>query len=124
MREEQQGTNVLGDPLEICSVDPLTGFFRNGCCQTGAEDQGMHTVCVVMTDEFLEFSVRAGNDLVTPHPEFGFPGLKPGDRWCVCLERWAEAYKAGVVPPVVLEATHLSALEFVSLDALKAAAAK
>ena len=124
MGEEQQGTNVLGEPLEICSADPLTGFFRDGCCRTGAEDQGMHTVCVVMTDEFLEFSVRAGNDLVTPRPEFGFPGLRAGDRWCVCLARWAEAYKRGVVAPVILEATHISALEFVSLDALKTAAAE
>jgi uncharacterized protein (DUF2237 family) len=124
MREEQQGTNVLGEPLEICSGDPLTGFYRDGCCRTGGDDEGMHTVCVVMTDSFLEFSQRAGNDLVTPHPEYGFPGLVPGDRWCVCLARWAEAYKANVVAPVILEATHISALEFVSLEALKAAAAE
>ena len=122
MQEKEQGTNVLGKPLEICSADPLTGFYRDGCCRTGREDKGMHTVCVVMTDAFLEFSQKAGNDLVTPRPEFGFPGLEPGDRWCVCLARWVEAHQANVVAPVVLEATHISALEFVSLDALKAAA--
>jgi uncharacterized protein (DUF2237 family) len=124
MQEKEQGTNVLGEPLKICSADPLTGFYRDGCCRTGREDQGMHTVCVVMTDAFLEFSQEAGNDLVTPRPEFGFPGLKPGDRWCVCLARWVEAYKANVVAPVILEATHRSALEFVSLEALKSAAAE
>ena len=107
--------------MEVCSADPLTGFYRDGCCRTGGEDLGMHTVCAVMTEEFLDFSVRAGNDLVTPRPEFGFPGLVPGDRWCVCLGRWVEAYQAGAVAPVVLEATHISALEFVSLEDLKAA---
>ena len=124
MQEKEQGTNVLGEPLEMCSAYPLTGFYRDGCCRTGAEDQGMHTVCAVMTDAFLKFSVKAGNDLATPRPEYGFPGLKPGDRWCVCLARWAEAYQANVVAPVILEATHISALEFVSLGTLKAAAAE
>ena len=124
MRGEEQGTNVMGEPLETCSADPLTGFYRDGCCRTGAEDQGMHTVCVVMTEPFLDFSVRAGNDLVTPRPEYGFPGLVSGDRWCVCLDRWVEAHRAGVAAPIVLEATHISALEFVSLDELKEAAAK
>ncbi|MEZ5277463.1 MAG: DUF2237 domain-containing protein [Opitutaceae bacterium] len=121
MSGKEQGTNVLGEPLEVCSVDPLTGFYRDGCCRTGGEDLGMHTVCAVMTEEFLDFSVRAGNDLSTPRPEFGFPGLEPGDRWCVCLGRWVEAYRAGAVAPVILEATHISALEFVSLDDLQSA---
>lgn len=121
MRDGEIGTNVLGEPLQTCSAYPLTGFYRDGCCRTGAEDQGMHTVCAVMTDEFLKFSVEAGNDLVTPHPEYGFPGLKAGDKWCVCLGRWVEAYQAGAVAPVVLAATHISVLEFLSMGDLKAA---
>lgn len=111
--------NVLGTELVPCSMDPLTGFFRDGCCNTGPGDRGRHLVCARMTYEFLEFSRSRGNDLVTPHPEFGFPGLKAGDRWCLCAMRWKEAYEAGVAPPVVLESTHQSALEFVTLDQLK-----
>ena len=112
--------NVLGTELRPCSLDPLTGFYRNGCCDTGADDAGVHTVCAVMTDEFLEFSVSVGNDLVTPQPQWLFPGLRPGDRWCVVAARWQEALEAGAAPPVVLEATHTSALEFVSLADLEA----
>jgi len=96
----------------------MTGFFRNGCCDTGAGDFGVHTVCAVMTPEFLLFSRSRGNDLITPHPEFGFPGLKPGDRWCLCAARWKEAFDAGFAPPVVLEATHMATLEFVDLEEL------
>ncbi|MQX36251.1 DUF2237 family protein [Roseospira navarrensis] len=112
--------NVLGGRLEPCSMRPLTGFFRDGCCNTGAADMGAHTVCAVMTLEFLEFSRRAGNDLLTPRPEFGFPGLKQGDRWCLCATRWLEAFEAGLAPPVVLEATHERALEVLELPELKA----
>jgi len=111
--------NVLGQPLQPCSRAPLTGFYRNGCCDTGAEDAGLHIVCARMTREFLEFSVARGNDLMTPVPEAQFPGLKPGDRWCLCVERWKEALEAGVAPPVILAATHISSLEFVALDDLK-----
>ena len=111
--------NVLNGPLQNCGTDPMTGFYRNGCCDTGAGDVGIHTVCAEMTAEFLAFSVSRGNDLVTPVPHFGFPGLRPGDRWCLCAERWKEAYEAGVAPPVVLEATHISTLEFVSLEELQ-----
>ena len=111
--------NVLNGPLRPCSTDPMTGFYRNGCCDTGAGDVGIHVVCAEMTADFLAFSVARGNDLVTPVPQFGFPGLRPGDRWCLCAERWKEAYEAGVAPPVVLEATHMSALEFVSLEELR-----
>jgi uncharacterized protein (DUF2237 family) len=117
------GLNVLGRSLELCSVDPVTGFYRDGSCRTGGQDVGVHAVCAVMTEEFLEFSVSAGNDLSTPRPEWGFPGLRPGDRWCVCAPRWQEALDAGVAPPVVLEATHALALEFSSLDDLRAHAA-
>jgi uncharacterized protein (DUF2237 family) len=111
--------NVLGDPLEPCSFDPLTGWFRDGCCNTGAGDRGLHLVCVQVTAEFLDFSQIAGNDLSTPVPEYDFPGLKPGDRWCLCVTRWKQALEAGVPPPVILAATHVSALEFVSLSELK-----
>jgi uncharacterized protein (DUF2237 family) len=111
--------NVLGGDLELCSGEPLTGFYRNGCCDTGSEDAGVHTVCAVMTDEFLEFGVSRGNDLVTPHPAWGFPGLGAGDRWCLCVERWLEAREAGVAPPVVLDATHARTLEWVSLGELR-----
>jgi len=100
-------------------MDPVTGFYRNGYCQTGPDDRGQHTVCAVMTDEFLAFSRQAGNDLSTPMPGFGFPGLKPGDRWCLCVQRWQEALIAGFAPPVVLEACHISALEFVTLEELQ-----
>ncbi len=111
--------NVLGTALKTCSTAPLTGFYRTGCCDTGADDLGLHVVCAEVTAEFLAFSVSRGNDLVAPNPWSGFPGLKPGDRWCLCAERWKEALDAGVAPPVVLEATHISALEFVDLDDLK-----
>jgi len=112
--------NVLGDELDPCGGEPLTGFYRDGNCSCGEEDIGLHAVCAVMTEEFLEFSVAAGNDLITPQPQWMFPGLRPGDRWCVVALRWQEALEAGVAPPVVLEATHASALEFVSLADLEA----
>jgi uncharacterized protein len=112
--------NVLGTALVACSYSPLTGFFRDGCCETGPEDAGTHVVCARVTQEFLEFSLMRGNDLTTPRPEYRFHGLKPGDRWCLCATRWREAYQAGVAPPVALDATHEKVLEFVSLDALKA----
>ena len=111
--------NVLGGTLDSCSTKPMTGFFRNGCCDTSAEDVGSHTVCAVMTAEFLAFSKAAGNDLSTPHPEFGFDGLKPGDRWCLCAPRWQEALEAGRAPLVVLTATHERALEHCRLEDLK-----
>jgi uncharacterized protein (DUF2237 family) len=112
--------NVLGSELETCSNNPTTGFYRDGCCNTGAGDFGVHVVCAEMTREFLEFSAIRGNDLLTPNPMHDFPGLKPGDRWCLCAQRWQEAFEAGYAPPVVLEATHISALEFVDLDDLQA----
>src|ERR1700680_2639801 len=117
-------TNVLGTELKSCCRDPMTGFYRDGYCRTGAEDVGQHTVCVQATREFLDFAVLDGNDLVTPHPEWGFPGLEPGDRWCICVTRWADALEHNVAPPVDLEATHSSALEFVTLEDLKAHALK
>ena len=112
--------NVVGGVLLECSTDPLTGFYRDGCCGTGPEDEGSHTVCCVTTADFLEFSMRAGNDLSTPRPEWGFPGLQPGDRWCVCAARWLEAYNAGHAPPVVLGATHARALDIVPIELLTA----
>ena len=112
--------NVVGGELEPCSFDPVTGYFRDGYCRTEGRDPGFHAVCAVMTEEFLEFSTSVGNDLSTPRPQWLFPGLRPGDRWCVVAARWQEALDAGVAPPVVLEATHASALEFVSLDDLRA----
>jgi uncharacterized protein (DUF2237 family) len=111
--------NVLGSPLAACCQDPVTGFYRTGYCETGPDDEGLHLVCAEMSSEFLEFSRLRGNDLSTPAPDFGFPGLSPGDRWCLCVERWKEAFEAGVAPAVVLEATHISSLEFVSLDELR-----
>lgn len=111
--------NVLGTPLVPCSRQPLTGFFRDGCCNTGPEDFGSHLVCAIMTAEFLAFSKSRGNDLSTPHPEWGFPGLKPGDRWCLCAARWAEALAAECAPQLILEATHEDMLDFVSLEDLK-----
>ena len=111
--------NVLGGELQTCSTSPLTGFYRNGCCDTGSEDLGVHTVCAEVTEEFLEFSASVGNDLSTPRPELGFAGLRPGDRWCLCASRWAEALEAGVAPPVVLEATNELALRVIDLDTLK-----
>ena len=111
--------NVLGSELLPCSYDPLTGFYRDGCCRTGEDDQGTHVVCARVTQAFLDFSVARGNDLVTPRPEWRFAGLKPGDRWCLCVTRWTEALQAGVAPPVVLEATHENALQHVSLSVLQ-----
>lgn len=115
----QNAKNVLGQPLQSCSVDPMTGFFRDGCCRSGAEDIGLHLVCSVMTDEFLAFSKSRGNDLTTPVPQFRFPGLKAGDRWCLCVLRWKEAFEAGLAPKIVLESTHISTLEFVDLEDLQ-----
>ena len=112
--------NVLGGELQTCSTEPRTGFYRDGCCNTGPGDDGVHVVCAVMTDAFLKFTASRGNDLSAAIPEFGFPGLKAGDRWCLCAARWEEARQADVAPPVVLEATHMAALEHVDLDALKA----
>jgi uncharacterized protein (DUF2237 family) len=112
--------NVLGTDLASCSTDPLTGFYRNGCCDTGAEDQGVHTVCVLLTDEFLEFSKEQGNDLGTPMPQYGFAGLKAGDQWCLCASRWTDALEAGRAPAVVLEATHARTLEWADLGDLQA----
>ena len=112
--------NVLGKELLTCGTDPVTGFYRDGCCKTGPGDTGLHTVCAVVTAEFLEFSRSRGNDLSTPIPEYQFPGLQPGDRWCLCAPRWKEAYDAGMAPGVVLEATHISTLEFASLEELQA----
>ena len=111
--------NVLGTRLEICSLQPMTGFFRNGCCDTSPEDVGSHTVCCVVTAEFLAFSKASGNDLSTPMPEYGFPGLQPGDRWCLCAPRWQEALDAGQAPRVVLRATHQGALAHCELEDLK-----
>jgi uncharacterized protein (DUF2237 family) len=111
--------NVLGGVLLPCSVAPLTGFFRDGCCNTGPQDHGLHVVCAQVTAEFLAFSQRRGNDLSTPRPEYGFAGLQPGDRWCLCAARWEEARRAGFAPPVLLEATHIAALSVVDLAHLK-----
>lgn len=116
--------NVLGSELKDCSRSPLTGFYRDGYCNTGGDDVGLHLVCARMTGEFLRFSKARGNDLLTPIPAFNFPGLKPGDQWCLCVLRWQEALEAGVAPPVDLEATHISALEFVSLEDLRQHALK
>ena len=116
--------NVLGTPLQACSYDPLTGYFRDGCCNTAADDTGSHVVCARVTEEFLKFSFEVGNDLSTPRPEYRFKGLQPGDRWCLCALRWKEAYLAGVAPPVVLECTHERALNFVTLAQLQAHAYK
>jgi hypothetical protein len=116
----QAARNVLGSTLLPCSVAPLTGFFRDGCCNTGPEDRGLHTVCAEVTAEFLAFSKARGNDLSTSRPEYGFAGLKPGDRWCLCAARWEEARRAGVAPPVLLEATHEATLALVDLDQLRA----
>ena len=115
--------NVLGGELEPCSFDPLTGFMRDGCCNSHSEDAGVHLVCAEMTEAFLAFSFQHGNDLTTPVPEYGFDGLKPGDRWCLCASRWQEAFEAGAAPPVHLAATHARAIEWCSLEALTAHAA-
>ena len=119
MQEQEPACNVLGGVLKICSDDPLTGYFRDGHCNTCAEDRGSHTVCVLMTAEFLAYSKYVGNDLSTPHPEFGFPGLNPGDQWCLCAARFLQAHDEGCAPQVRLEATHERALDIVPLDILK-----
>lgn len=112
--------NVLGSQLELCSSDPVTGYYRTGCCENHGDDPGMHVVCAVMTEDFLEFSKQAGNDLSTPMPQYGFSGLRDGDQWCLCAARWQEAFEAGAAPKVRLEATHVSALEYCSLSDLQA----
>jgi uncharacterized protein (DUF2237 family) len=119
IRYDADARNVLGEELVPCSLDPVTGFFRNGCCETGPHDVGMHTVCAVMTAEFLSYSKSVGNDLSTPRPDLGFDGLKPGDRWCLCAPRWKEALDAGAAPQVVLSATHEETLAIVPLGILK-----
>ena len=119
MRFDETARNVLGGELEPCSRNPLTGFFRNGCCETGPDDLGLHTVCAVMTEKFLAYSKSVGNDLSTPQPAYHFPGLKPGDRWCLCAPRWKEALDAGMAPQVVLEATHEETLAITTLGVLK-----
>lgn len=119
-QQQDEQRNVFGEPIESCSNrPPVTGFYRTGCCHTGEDDVGLHTVCIEMTEEFLAFSKMRGNDLSTPQPEFGFPGLRPGDRWCLCAERWREALQAGMAPRIILRATHMATLEVVSLEDLK-----
>jgi uncharacterized protein len=118
-RPKEPSLNVLGERLKPCAFDPVTGFYRDGCCNTGPEDVGRHTVCVRLTAEFLAFSRARGNDLSTPRPEFGFPGLRPGDRWCLCLDRWLEAEAAGVAPRLVLASTHASVLDSVPIGLLE-----
>ena len=124
IRYDADARNVLGGELVPCSLDPVTGFFRNGCCETGPHDVGMHTVCAVMTAEFLSYSKSVGNDLSTPRPDLGFTGLKPGDRWCLCAPRWKEALDAGAAPQLVLESTHEETLAIVPLGVLKDHAVK
>ena len=119
MMTTPQQKNVLGTALQVCSLDPIPGFTRNGCCETGIDDRGSHTICAQMTEEFLAFSISQGNDLSTPRPEYGFEGLQAGDRWCVCASRWLDASEAGFAPPVILEACHERCLEIVSLADLK-----
>jgi len=118
-----ESRNVLGGPLQPCSGDPVTGFYRDGCCNTGLGDIGSHTVCAVLSEEFLAHQKSVGNDLSTPRPDYGFAGLNPGDRWCVCASRWAQAYVAGAASPVILAATHVRALELIPLEALREHAA-
>ena len=118
-RYDAQARNVLGTELQPCSLDPVTGFYRNGCCETGPHDTGLHTVCAVMTEAFLAYSRSVGNDLSTPVPDYNFPGLKPGDHWCLCAPRWKEALDAGAAPNLVLEATHEETLAIVPLDVLR-----
>ncbi len=121
MKTEEK--NIFGEELKECSTDPMTGFFRDGCCRAAVEDVGLHLVCAEMTEEFLEFSKSRGNDLITPRPEFGFEGLRPGDRWCLCALRWKEALDGGVAPPVFLQSTHESVLKIIDLSDLKKYAA-
>ncbi len=118
--QDPQPKNVLGTPLEVCCTSPMTGFYRTGSCETGPHDRGVHVVCAEVTAEFLNYSATCGNDLKTPFPQYGFPGLKPGDTWCLCVSRWKEALEAGVAPPVILAATHEKALSVVTLEELKA----
>ena len=118
MSEEDQ-LNIFNEPLEVCSFDPVTGFFRSGCCETSELDSGSHTVCAIMTEEFLKFSKSKGNDLSTPVPAFDFPGLNSGDRWCLCAARWLEAYEAGSAPSIIARATHRRALEIIPMEAMK-----
>ena len=120
MADDERPLNVLGAPLEPCCHEPRTGWYRDGSCRTGPDDHGRHVICARVDAAFLAFSAAAGNDLSTPHPEFGFPGLKPGDRWCLCAARWKEALEAGAAPPVLLRATEASALEVVSIEELSA----
>ncbi len=121
--EIEASVNVLGEELKTCSLDPVTGFFRNGCCDTSDQDHGSHTICAVMTADFLEFSKEQGNDLSTPRPEFGFAGLKPGDQWCLCAARWVEAFEAGKAPKVRLSSTHAKALDVARLEDLRSQSA-
>ena len=118
MSEEEQ-LNIFNEPLEACSFDPVTGFFRSGCCETSEQDTGSHTVCAIMTEEFLKFSKSKGNDLSTPVPAFDFPGLNSGDRWCLCAARWLEAYEAGSAPSIIARATHRRALEIIPMEVIK-----
>ena len=118
MSEEDQ-LNIFNEPLEACSFDPVTGFFRSGCCETSEQDTGSHTVCAIMTEEFLKFSKSKGNDLSSPVPAFDFPGLNSGDRWCLCAARWLEAYEAGSAPSIIARATHRRALEIIPIEAMK-----
>ncbi|MBT8494066.1 MAG: DUF2237 domain-containing protein [Deltaproteobacteria bacterium] len=123
-RGDEQGQNILGETLAVCGTEPMTGYYRDGRCMTGADDRGVHVVCAEMTAEFLSFTKARGNDLSTPRPEYRFAGLKPGDRWCLCASRWREAHEAGLAPPVVVEATHLRALDFATARSLQTAATK
>ena len=116
---KEKSLNVYGNPLQICGNDPITGAFRDGCCNTGPGDIGTHTVCAIVSDEFLEFSKSRGNDLTIDYPEYNFKGLKDGDRWCLCASRWVEAYEVGLAPPVILESTHINTLKFVSIQILE-----
>jgi len=116
---KEKSLNVYGKPLQICGNDPITGAFRDGCCNTGPGDIGTHTVCAIVSDEFLEFSKSRGNDLTIDYPEYNFKGLKDGDRWCLCASRWVEAYEVGLAPPVILESTHIKTLKFVSIQILE-----
>tara|TARA_B100001175_G_scaffold274713_1_gene249148 strand:- start:122 stop:499 length:378 start_codon:yes stop_codon:yes gene_type:complete len=118
MSEEDQ-LNIFNEPLEACSFDPVTGFFRSGCCETSEQDTGSHTVCAIMTEEFLQFSKSKGNDLSTPVPAFDFPGLNSGDRWCLCAARWLEAYEANSAPSIIAKATHIRALEIIPMEVIK-----
>mgnify|MGYP003323186316 FL=1 len=118
MSEEEQ-LNIFNEPLEACSFDPVTGFFRSGCCETSEQDTGSHTVCAIMTEEFLKFSKSKGNDLSTPVPAFDFPGLKTGDRWCLCAARWLEAYEASSAPSIIARATHRRAIEIIPMEVIK-----